>query len=774
MSHDVMNDIQVVDACENNLKHVSVSIPKGKLVAFVGVSGSGKSSLAFDTIARESQREWQASYPLFLRNKMPHYERPHVEELRNLTPAIVVDQKPLGAGARSTVGTAVDVAPLMRLLFSRVGEPSAGGSMAYSPNHPAGACPDCTGLGTRYQLDEESMFDRDRSLAEGAILFSQFSAGWQADLYQTNSLLDPHKKLRDYSNEEWETLRTGARSPMKIEIRSNKTGRVDTVDYEGVIPRFNRLYLRRDISKLGRRLQDEILSHAAVAPCSSCSGTGLNPAALASRINGRNIVDMMDLSASDLLDVLEGIDDPRGTSLARQISVYLRRMADVGIGYLSLSRRSDTLSGGEAQRVKIVRNLGSSLSDITYVFDEPTAGLHPADAEKIGRMLVGLRDAHNNVLVVEHSRQMLELADHVIEMGPGAGMHGGTIVYQGDAIGLVKADSPTARALRRPVEVNRSPRAWSEGYELLGACCHNLKHVDVTIPKRVLTAVTGVAGSGKSSLMRYEFPRRFPETIVVDQRPIGTSTRSTPATYTGAMDAIRKAFGRANHVAPGWFSFNSKGGCPICRGKGTVSYDMAFAEPVEVVCEECGGRRYNPTALGYTLRGKNIEEVLSLTVDEALEFFTESEVRRPLMSLSDVGLGYLELGQQTSTCSGGEIQRIKLSSELGKRGNIYVLDEPSTGLHANDVEMLVELLQRIVTAGNTIVAIEHRMEFVARADWIIDMGPEGGDRGGEVVFAGTPDDLLACKTSKTALYLRQAVHVTEDPKRTPTILPAIE
>ncbi len=721
------NDIQVIGARENNLKDVTVSIPKGKLVVFCGVSGSGKSSLAFDTIARESARQWQASFPLFLRNKMPHFERPQADELRNLTPAIVVDQRPLGAGTRSTVGTAVDVAPLLRLLFSRCGEPSAGGSMAYSFNHPAGACPECTGLGEKLVLDEETLFDPDRTLAEGAILFSQFSAGWQTYLYQANPYLDPHKPLRDFTDEEWRTLRFAAPEPVKVQIRSNNTGRVDTVDYEGVIPRFKRLYLSRDISKLKKGLQEEILSHVHQGPCEACGGSGLNPAALASRVGGYNIVEMSDMPVSGLLDVLEGLDDPRGSSLARQISEYLRRMVDVGIGYLSLSRRSDTLSGGEAQRVKIVRNLGSALTDITYVFDEPTAGLHPADAERIGRLLVGLRDAHNNVLVVEHSRQMLELSDHVIEMGPGAGTHGGEVVYEGELDGLIVGLTPTAKALSSNVEVNRDPLPWSEAFEIRGACTHNLKSVDVDIPKGVLTAVTGVAGSGKSSLMRHEFPVRFPDAIVMDQRPIGTSVRSTPATYTGAMDEIRKLFGKANHVTASWFSFNSKGGCPVCKGKGTIQYEMAFAEPVEVVCEECQGRRYNPTALGYTLRGKNIEEVLALTVDEALEFFArDPKVREPLQSLADVGLGYLTLGQPTSTCSGGEVQRIKLSSELGKSGNVYVLDEPSTGLHAQDVATLLALLRKMVAAGNTVVMIEHRMELVAQADWVIDLGPGAG------------------------------------------------
>ncbi len=749
------DSIEIIGASENNLKHIDVTIPKGKLVVFAGVSGSGKSSLAFDTVAVESNREWQQSYPLFLRNKMPHYDRPRVDEIRNLTPAIVVDQKAVGATARSTVGTAVDVAPLLRLLFSRVGEPSAGGSMAYNFNHPEGMCPDCTGIGERLELIEESLFDPDRSLAEGAILFSQFSAGWQTHLYQNNPLLDANKKLRDFSPEEWDTLKNGSKEPVKVGIRSNNTGRVDMVEYEGVLPRFERVYLKRDITKLKKSLQDEIMSHVRHGVCASCGGSGLNPKALASRINGKNIMDCMNMTAADLLAFLEQLTDPRGASLARQIAEYLRRMIDVGIGYLSLSRKTETLSGGEAQRLKMVRNLGGYLNNITYIFDEPTAGLHPADAERIGRMLVDLRDKHNNVLVVEHSRQMLALADHIIEMGPRAGSHGGEVVYEGSIEGLLRADTLTARALRQPITLNTAPLPWSEGFAIRDAHCHNLRHVDVTIPKGVLTAVTGVAGSGKSSLMRYAFVEQYPDAIVIDQKPIGTSIRSTPATYTGVMDEIRKVFAKENGVGAGWFSFNSEGGCPVCRGAGQITYDMAFAEPVVVPCEECGGQRYNPTALGYRYKGLNIEDVMRLTIAQAMEFFESAKIRKLLQSMLDVGLGYLTLGQPTSTLSGGEVQRVKLASELHKRGQVYVLDEPSTGLHASDVETLLALLRKLVGSGNTVVMVEHRLELIAQADWIIDMGPEGGTGGGTVVFAGTPEQLVRCEASKTGRFLKE-------------------
>ena len=751
-----MNDnIKIYKAEENNLKGFDIEIPKNQLVVFAGVSGSGKSSLVFDTIANECAREWQSSYPLFIRNKMPHYDRPKVDRIENLTPAIIIDQNSFGASSRSSVGTAIDVAPLIRLLFSRCGVPSAGGSMAYSFNHPAGMCQECTGLGEEYVLKEDTMFDLNKSLSEGAILFSQFSSGWQTHLYQNNLLLDPNKKLKDFSIEEWNILKNGSKEKIQVGIKSNNTGRVDMVDYEGVIPRFYRLYLKRDISKLKQSVQDEIMSHVDKCKCHVCNGTGLNPKALESKINGFNIVDYMDMTVIELLPIINKIDNPVGKSIANQIKSYLERMIDVGIGYLSLSRKTDTLSGGELQRIKMVRNLGSSLSNITYIFDEPTQGLHPYDAKKIGDMLISLRDKRNNVLVVEHNKEMIELADHIIEMGPSAGVLGGNVIFEGSLKELKNKDTKTAKSLNEKIEINHHPRSFNETFGLKDLHSHNLKHIDVNIPKGILTALCGVAGSGKSSIMK-EFVKNYKEAIWIDQKPIGTSIRSTPATYVGIMDEIRKIYGKVNNVDPSYLSFNSKGACPICGGTGRITFDMAFADSVTVVCEECGGHRYNKQALFYKYKGLNIEEVMNLTIDEAYDFFENDKIRKLLKGLLEVGLGYMTLGQPTSTLSGGEIQRIKLASYLHKKGNIYVLDEPSTGLHHDDAIKLLLLLKGLVSDGNTVIIIEHRLDLIASADYIIEVGPNGGSEGGRIVFEGTPKQLLSANT-KTAEYLKRLI-----------------
>lgn len=748
--------IEIAGASENNLKHITVRIPKEKLVVFAGVSGSGKSSLVFDTLAVESSRQWQSTYPLYIRNRMPGYERPAVDYIRNLTPAIVVDQKGIGANSRSTVGTATDIAPLIRLLFSRLGQPSAGGATAYSFNHPLGMCQECTGLGERVQLKESALFDPEKSIREGGIRFSPFAGGsWQGWFYRECPLYDSNKKLKDFSPQEWQDLCYGPAEPLEMEMINNKVGTVSKLKYEGVIPRFNRLYLNRDLSRQKQAVQEEVLRFVEKAPCPCCGGTGLNPKALASKIDGYNIADYYRIEVTELIPVLKQIAAPVGASIAKQILTSLENMVTVGLGYLSLGRRTDTLSGGESQRLKMVRCLGSSLSNLTYVFDEPTAGLHPQDAARVGTLMQRLRSGHNTVLVVEHNRDLIAMADEIIELGPGAGSSGGEIVFQGSLEQLLQADTLTGRAMQQKIMVNQSPRPWQEALWIRNAARNNLKNVTVAIPKGILTAVSGVAGSGKSSLISEEFPEQYPDVIRIDQKPIGTSSRSTPVTYVGAMDEIRKAFAKANGVGPEWFSFNSKGACPVCKGKGEITPDVAFADPVAIRCEECSGHRYNAKALSYTYQGKNIEQVMDLTVQEAVAFFREKKILSLLNSLADVGLGYLALGQPTSTLSGGEIQRLKLASKLTEQGNVYVLDEPSVGMHAQDVQSLLALLQRLVEEGNTVVMIEHRLDLIAAADWIIDLGPSSGEQGGQILFEGTPQQLLQCVDSATAKYLKK-------------------
>lgn len=746
--------IEIKGASENNLKHIDVSIPKGKLVVLAGVSGSGKSSLAFDTIAVESNRQWQSSYPLYLRNRLPHYERPCVDSICNLTPSIVVTQKSIGANVRSTVGTFTDISPLIRLLFSRIGQPCAGGAMSYSFNHPLGMCTDCKGLGERMVVDEDALFDIDKSIDAGAILFKPFDTGsWQGWFYRNCPLLDAHKPLKEFSTEEWKVLKYGSMTPFKMKYTSNNTGEVIGMDYEGVITRFNRLYLNRNISKLGKNIQREILRFIHKGPCATCGGTGLNHKALDSLIGNHNIADYHAMQVSDLVSVLQQVDAPMGRSIAGQMLESLKHMVDVGLGYLSLSRRTETLSGGEAQRLKMVRHLGSGLSNLTYIFDEPTSGLHPDDAERIGRLLVGLRNKHNTVLVVEHSRQMMEIADEIIELGLAAGKEGGEVIFQGTPKELKNSDTATARYLREKVLLNDAPRKWTDSFPLKHVNRHNLQDVSTEIPRGVLTSITGVAGSGKSSLCE-EFIFRYPEAIVVSQKPIGASSRSTAATYIGVMDDIRKCFAIANDVGAEWFSFNSKGACLVCGGKGEITPDVAFADPITILCEECQGHRYNKTALGYTYKGLNIEQVLRLTAVEALELFREKKIHTRLQLLKEVGLDYISLGQTTSTMSGGEIQRLKLVSELHKHGNIYLLDEPANGLHGKNIQMLISLLNRLVNQGNTVVIVEHHAELIANADYIIDMGPEGGNRGGQIVFTGSVSELILCEHSKTGAYLK--------------------
>ncbi|MFF3705623.1 ATP-binding cassette domain-containing protein [Streptomyces phaeochromogenes] len=754
--------IGVVGARENNLQDVTLRIPKGRLTVFTGVSGSGKSSVVFDTIAVESQRQLNETFTWFVRNRLPKYERPHAEAIEDLSPAIVVDQKPVGGHSRSTVGTMTDVYSVIRVLFSRHGSPSAGPATAYSFNDPSGMCPECDGLGRTVRPDWDRILDPDLSLADGAIIFPPFAAGtWQGQGYTNTTDLDPHKPVRQFTTAEREFLLRG-RPGSKVTISGS--GGTWNTDYEGLADRFERLYLKRDLSALSQKTRDQVQGYMTEGPCPGCRGARLNEAALATRIGagpagrpGLSIADCTRMQISDLIPVLRDIDDPVATPVAAAAVASLERIEGIGLGYLSLDRETQTLSGGEGQRLKMVRHLGSSLTGMTYIFDEPSVGLHPRDVGRLGDLLLRLRDKGNTVLVVEHDPDVIALADHIVDMGPRAGADGGRVVFEGTPGELASADTPTGRCLRRRTEVKRRTRTATGGLWVKGAGLHNLRDVTVEFPTGVLTAVTGVAGSGKSTLVSKEFTAAHPDAVVVDQSSIGISARSTPATYLGVMDTVRKIFARETGVEPGLFSFNSEGACGTCQGRGVSYTDLAFMDPVTTTCPDCEGRRFKDEVLRLTVGGNSIVDVLEMTADQALGFFEDSGVRRRLRALRDVGLTYLTLGQPLSTLSGGERQRIKLATRLHRTGAVYVLDEPTTGLHMSDVDGLLTLLDRLVDAGNTVLVVEHNLDVVAHADWVIDLGPDGGKDGGRVVFEGTPGQLLDAEGSFTAEHLRRFV-----------------
>ncbi|MEW2527928.1 excinuclease ABC subunit UvrA [Streptomyces sp. NPDC047071] len=751
--------ITLTGARENNLKEVSLRIPKGRLTVFTGVSGSGKSSVVFDTVAVESQRQLNETFTWFVRNRLPKYERPQADAIEDLAPAIVVDQKPIGGHSRSTVGTMTDIYSVMRVLFSRHGTPSAGPATAYSFNDPSGMCPECSGLGRTVRPDYDRILDPARSLADGAVLFPPFAAGtWQGQTYTNSPDLDPHKPLGDFTAEERHFLLRGRPDSGKVSV--DNTGGARAIDFEGLADRFERLYLHRDLSALSQKTRDLVQGFLVEDRCPACAGARLNPAALASRINGLNIADCARMEVTDLIAELGRVRGPVAGPVARAAVAALERVEAIGLGYLSLDRETSTLSGGEGQRLKMVRHLGSSLTGMTYIFDEPSVGLHPRDVGRLGDLLLRLRDKGNTVLVVEHDPDVIAIADHVVDMGPGAGTHGGRVVFEGTPEELRAADTLTGRALRRPAGVREHPREPVGGAWIKGADLHNLKDVSVRVPLGVLTVVTGVAGSGKSTLVAGAFTAQHPDAVVVDQSAIGISGRSTPATYLGVMDRVRALFARHTGTEPGLFSFNSSGACERCQGRGISYSDLAFMDPVTTTCEECAGRRFKQEVLRLTVGGRSIADVLDMTAEQALAFladFPDPAVRRRLGALRDVGLTYLTLGQPLSTLSGGERQRLKLATRLHRTGTTYVLDEPTTGLHMADVGGLLALLDRLVDAGNTVLVVEHNLDVVQHADWIIDLGPDGGKHGGRVVFEGTPRELLAAEGSFTAEHLRRAV-----------------
>ncbi|WP_375386246.1 ATP-binding cassette domain-containing protein [uncultured Microbacterium sp.] len=777
-SHEV---IRVVGARENNLKNVDVEIPKRRLTVFTGVSGSGKSSLVFGTIANESQRLINETYPTFVQQFMGQLSRPEVDALENVSPAIVVDQERMGANARSTVGTATDAHAMLRMLFSRLGRPHVGSPQAFSFNVPSvsgagavtlqsgkkqrrsfeitgGMCPRCEGLGEASDIDLDEIFDREKSLAEGAITVPGYSVdGWMVRGFTESGFVDPDKKIKDYSEHELADFLY--KEPTKVKIQNiNMT-------YEGLIPKLTKSMLQKDRDALQPHIRAFVERAVRFTACPACGGTRLNDGARSSKIKGISIADAAAMQITDLAAWLRTVDDAEVAPLMVTLRDVIDSFVDIGLGYLSLDRSSGTLSGGESQRTKMIRHLGSALTDISYVFDEPTAGLHPHDIQRMNALLLLLRDKGNTVLVVEHKPEVIEIADHVVDLGPGAGRAGGEIQYEGDVAGLRASGTLTGRHLDHRAKLKDSTRTSKAALEIRGAAQHNLRNVDVDIPLGVLVVVTGVAGSGKSSLIHGNLPAfddgHEKSVVIVDQAPIKGNRRSSPATYTGILDTVRTAFAKANGVKPALFSANSEGACPACKGLGVIITTLGFTQTVETLCELCDGSGFSDEVLEYLLDGKNIAEVLAMSAAEASEFFAASHIKgaaqTTLARMIDVGIGYITLGQALNTLSGGERQRLKLAISMAKKGAIYVLDEPTTGLHLADVDNMLGMLDRLVEAGNSVIVIEHHQAVMAHADWIIDLGPGAGHDGGAIVFEGTPADLVAKADTLTAKHLKKYV-----------------
>lgn len=741
--------IELVNARENNLKNINLQIPKGKITIFTGVSGSGKSSIVFDTIAQEAGRQLNETFSSFARQFLPRYSRPEVDEISNLSTAIVVDQKRLGGNARSTLGTITDINPLLRLLFSRFAEPQIGYGNAYSFNDPSGMCPTCEGIGQIITLNIDAALDMDKSLNEGAILLSGFGPGtWQWRSYAESGFFDNDKKIKDYTPEEFEKLVYA--EPQKVAV-AYQNGEINAT-YEGLAVRFMRQNVKKekDTTKAGAK---KLENYTTTCTCPACDGTRYHEQVLSSKIKGYSIYDLTSMQLDQLLKVLPQIDDPMAQPIVDGIVERLKNLCEVGLSYLTLTRETPTLSGGESQRVKMVKYLSSTLTGIMYIFDEPSTGLHPRDVYRLNELLVKLRDKGNTVLVVEHDPDVIQLADHIIDVGPHAGSAGGNIMYSGSYQGLLSSGTLTANYLSSKAEINTTPRPVSEFLESQKSSLHNLKNISIRVPKGVFTAVTGVAGSGKSTLVNEVFAKDFPEAIRIDQSPVHANIRSNPATFSDMMTSIRKAFASANQVENGLFSYNSVGACETCGGTGTVELNLSFMDKMEVECSECNGNRFKQDVLQYLYKGKNIVEVMDMSVVEALEFFEAKDIRTKLKSMEAVGLGYLSLGQPLNTLSGGECQRLKLAKELNTKGNIYILDEPTTGLHLSDVSNILRIIHTLVEKGNTVIVIEHNLDVIRKSDWIIDLGPDGGTGGGEILYEGAPAGILDCARSVTAQYL---------------------
>ncbi len=732
---------------QNNLKNISLEIPKEKIVVFTGVSGSGKSSIVFDTIAAESQRQMNETYSAWIRGRLEKYEKPKVDKIENLTASVIVDQNRLGGNARSTVGTISDMYASLRLLFSRCGEPSVGTASYFSFNDPKGMCPKCAGIGKIMNINYEERLDPEKTWMEGmADLPAYHVDNWYWKQYRDAAIFPLDKKLKDFTEIERNRLLYGA---------DTKDGKRISKKVEGIVNHLNKMLLNRDTSTLKEASTKRLLSLVTETQCPCCHGMRLNDRVLSCKVAGYNIHEMCEMEFSQLVEVLRTIDDPKAVTIVDTLVASLTRMIDIGLKYLFMNRETATLSGGEAQRLKLVRYMGSSLTGMTYIFDEPSTGMHPRDVYRMTNLLKSLRDRGNTVLVVEHDKDVISIADEVIDVGPLAGKGGGQILFQGSYEALLVSGTLTGNAMSEQVKINETPRVPTGYLPIRNATLHNLKNISVDIPLGVFTVVTGVAGSGKSTLIRDVFAKQYAEDVIlVDQSAITATGRSTPVTFLGIFDEIRKLMATENHTDAGYFSFNSKGACPCCKGKGVIVTELVFMDPVTTVCEECEGKRFSKEALAYTCKGKNIQEILDMSAAEAYEFFLENrKISKCLKAMITVGLSYLSLGQPTFTLSGGERQRLKLAKCLDKKGNIYVLDEPTTGLHASDVGKIMELLQSIVQKGNTVIVIEHNIDVMKQADYIIDIGPDGGTAGGEVIFAGTIKDMMNCKESVTAEYM---------------------
>jgi excinuclease UvrABC ATPase subunit len=746
---DRFSSIQVRGARENNLQNISVDIPRRKITVFTGVSGSGKSSLVFDTIAAESQRLLNETFPTFVQTFLPRYGQPDVDTLANLSSAFIVDQQRIGGNPRSTLGTITDVYTLLRVLFARLGKPAVRHALALSFNDPMGMCRACEGLGRGSQIDIDALLDKNKSLEEGPVRFPTFNVGgYNLHTFVKSGFFDVKKPLKKYTKEEWHDFLYRDDTTIKV-----KQGQTFSSGYDGLIPKFKRLYLSKDAEKMPAHLREPFEKIVTLGPCDACGGTRLSEPARACRVNGKNIAECSAMQVSELTEFIHAVRAPNVAPLVARLAERLDHLVEIGLGYLSLSRETATLSGGESQRVKMVRHLSSSLTEALYIFDEPTIGLHPHDIQRLNNTLTKLRDAGNTVLVVEHDPEVMAIADHIVDMGPGAGRAGGTVVFEGPFKEIKKSGTLTGKHLSKHEALKEKPRAGKGHLLIENATVNNLDNVTVKIPKGVLTVVTGVAGSGKSSLIHGCLSKHYPDAVYVDQSLTAGSRRSNLATYSGMADAIRKAFATANKVQPALFSANSKGACPACEGLGVIYTDLQQLDPVAVRCETCEGRCFTDEVLALKLRGKNINEVLELSVADALAYFTEKPILATLKALKDVGLGYLALGQRLNTLSGGERQRLKLAAELQKPSQIVVLDEPTTGLHMADVANLLALLEAMVDNGTTLIVIEHNLDVVVRADWIIDMGPDAGAEGGKVVFEGAPRELLKASKSVTAKHL---------------------